>query len=84
MRDVVHHVADEETVLLPAAERMLADELEEIGAKMNKRRLELAAPRAGEIAGNTLRALPASTMLMSVGALLAGSLMLKRAFRRRA
>ena len=83
-RDVMHHVADEETVLLPAAERMLADQLEEIGAKMNRRRLELATPRAGEIAGNTLRALPASTMLMSVGAVLAGSLMLKRALRRRA
>jgi len=84
MRDVMHHVADEETVLLPAAERMLADELGELGAKMTKRRLELSAPRAGEIAGNTLRALPASTMLMGVGAALAGSLLLKRAMRRRA
>ena len=84
MRDVLHHVADEETVLLPAAERMLADELGELGAKMTRRRLELSAPRAGEIAGNTIRALPASTMLMSVGAVLAGSLMLKHALRRRA
>ena len=78
MRDVMHHVADEETVLLPAAERMLGGELEELGAQMMKRRLQLSAPRAGEIAGNTLRALPASTMLMSVGAVLAGSLVLKR------
>jgi len=84
MRDVLHHVADEESVLLPAAERMLADENSELGAKMTRRRLELSAPRAAEMAGNTLRALPASTMLMSVGALLAGSLMLKRVFRRRA
>jgi len=84
MRDVLHHVADEETVLLPAADRMLADELGELGAKMTRRRLELSAPRAGEIAGNTIRALPASTMLMSVGAVLAGSLMLKHALRRRA
>jgi len=84
MRDVLHHVADEETVLLPAAERMLAGELGELGAKMTRRRLELSAPRAGEIAGNTIRALPASTMLMSVGAVLAGSLMLKHALRRRA
>ena len=84
MRDVMHHVADEETVLLPAAERLIADELGELGAKMTKRRLELSAPRAGEIAGNTLRALPASTMLMGVGAALAGSLLLKRAMRRRA
>jgi hemerythrin superfamily protein len=84
MRDVMHHVADEESVLLPAAERLLADELDELGAQMTKRRLELAAPRAGEIAGNTLRALPASTMLMSVGAVLAGGLVLNRALRRRA
>jgi len=83
MRDVMHHVADEETVLLPAAERLLADELDELGARMTKRRLELAAPRAGEIAGNTLRALPASTMLMSIGALLAGGLVVNRALRRR-
>jgi iron-sulfur cluster repair protein YtfE (RIC family) len=68
MRDVMHHVADEETVLLPAAERMIAGDLGELGAKMTRRRLELSAPRAGEIAGNTPRALPASTMLMSVGA----------------
>ncbi|MDQ6679569.1 MAG: hemerythrin domain-containing protein [Pseudomonadota bacterium] len=84
MRDVMHHVADEETVLLPAAERLLDAELGALGAQMTKRRLELATPRAGEIAGNTLRALPASTMLMSVGAVLAGGLVLNRAFRRRA
>jgi hemerythrin superfamily protein len=84
MRDVLHHVADEESVLLPAAERMLADENSELGAKMTRRRLELSAPRAGEMARNTLRALPASTMLMSVGAVLAGSLVLKHALRRRA
>jgi hemerythrin-like domain-containing protein len=83
MRDVMHHVADEETVLLPVAERLLADELDELGARMTRRRLELAAPRAGEIARNTLRSLPASTMLMSVGALLAGGLVVNRALRRR-
>jgi hemerythrin superfamily protein len=83
MRDVMHHVADEETVLLPAAERLLADELEELGARMTRRRLQLSAPRAGEIAGNTLRALPASTMLMTIGGLLAGSLVLKRVLARR-
>jgi hemerythrin-like domain-containing protein len=83
MRDVMHHVADEETVLLPVAERLLADDIEELGAQMTKRRLELTAPRAAEIAANTLRALPASTMLMSVGALLAGGLVLNRALRRR-
>ena len=44
--------ADEETLLLPAAERVLADQLGELGAQMTKRRFQLAAPRSGEIAGS--------------------------------
>ena len=82
MRDVIHHVADEETVLLPAAEKLLGDQVNELGAQMTKRRLQLAGPRAGEIAGNTLRAMPASTMLMGVGAVLASGLVVS-ALRRR-
>jgi len=69
MRDVMHHVADEETILLPDAERVLADRLEELGAAMTKRRLELVAPRTLEIAWNQARALPASNVLMGAGAL---------------
>jgi hemerythrin superfamily protein len=82
MRTVLHHVADEETILLPAAERLIPDRLNELGADMTKRRLELAAPRAGEIIGNTVRAMPASTMLIGAGALIAGSYLLRHAFRR--
>jgi hemerythrin superfamily protein len=82
MRDVLHHVADEETVLLPAAELLLKDRLSELGAQMTKRRLELAGPRAAEIAGNTVRAMPAGAMLMA-GGLLAGGYLLKRAFDQR-
>lgn len=49
MRDVMHHVADEETILLAAAERMLGEQrLQEMGAQMTRRRLslvkEVAAP----------------------------------------
>ena len=69
MRDVMHHVADEETVLLPDAERSLADQLEELGAAMTRRRLELVAPKTLEIAWNTARALPASNVLMGAGAI---------------
>jgi hemerythrin superfamily protein len=69
MRDVMHHVADEETILLPDAERSLADRLEELGAAMTKRRLELAAPKTLDIAWNTARALPASNVLMGAGAI---------------
>ena len=32
MRDVMHHVADEETILLPEAERLMADRLGDLGA----------------------------------------------------
>lgn len=78
MRDVLHHVADEETRLLPQAERLLHDRLGELGAQMTKRRLQLSAPRAGEIAMNTARTLPASSMLLAAGALVAGTYFMKR------
>jgi hemerythrin superfamily protein len=80
MRDVMHHVADEETRLLPDAERLLGDRLGELGAQMTKRRLELAAPRAGEIAMDTMRATSTGTMMMAAGALLAGAYIFSRAF----
>src|SRR4051812_3275996 len=41
MRTVLHHVADEETQLLPKAERVLAEHLSELGARMTRRRLQL-------------------------------------------
>ena len=55
MRDVIHHVADEETVLIPAAERLLADRLDELGAEMTQLRFKLTTPHAGEIAATTRR-----------------------------
>lgn len=78
MRDVMHHVADEETILLPEAERLMADRLGDLGAQMLKRRVELSAPRGGEIAGNMLRGMPKSTMMLAAGALMAGTYLLKR------
>jgi hemerythrin superfamily protein len=65
IRDVMHHVADEETVLLPEAERLLKDRLSELGAQMTRRRMELVAPHAGEIAVNTARVMPAGAMLLA-------------------
>ena len=64
----MHHVADEETVLLPAAERVLTDHLGELGGRMSKRRFELARPRAGEIVSGLVRSTPPSTALMLAGA----------------
>ncbi|WP_228526737.1 hemerythrin domain-containing protein [Noviherbaspirillum soli] len=78
MRDVMHHVADEETILLPEAERLMGDRLGDLGAQMLKRRVELAAPRGGEIATNMLRGMPKSTMMLAAGALMAGTYLMKR------
>lgn len=72
MRDVLHHVADEETVLLPQAERLLGDRLHELGARMTKRRLELTVPRTGEIALNMARAMSTSTLAV-LGAAVTGA-----------
>src|SRR5690606_12024134 len=74
---VIHHVADEETVLLPAAERMLAEQLSELGAQMTRRRFQLVAPHSGEIALNTARVTTATTVLLT-GGLLAGLAMIAR------
>jgi hypothetical protein len=81
MRDVIHHVADEETTLLPDAERLLgSDRLSELGAEMTKRRLQLAGPRIGEIAKNQVRAMPTSYVVAGAAVLLAGSFAMRKAF----
>jgi hypothetical protein len=76
MREVIRHVADEETMLLPDAERVLRNRLPELGARMTERRLELVAPRAGEIAVNTARAFPGAVAalagVVAVGLFFAG------------
>jgi iron-sulfur cluster repair protein YtfE (RIC family) len=77
MRDVMHHVADEETVLLPEAERILSkDRLEELGTQMTSRRLALLKPKAGKIAKNTAVGFSGSTTALVVG--LAGAEMAAR------
>jgi hemerythrin-like domain-containing protein len=82
MRNIMHHVADEETTLLPEAERVLGDRVNELGAEWAKRKMQLAMPRAGELAMNTVKAMPASTMLLGAGALLAGSYIIGHAFKK--
>jgi hemerythrin superfamily protein len=82
MRDVVHHVADEETVLLPEAERTLSrDRLAELGTEMTKRRLQLVRPKAGKIARNTAVGFSGSTAAIAMG--LTGALFAARAIIRK-
>ena len=84
MNAVLHHVADEETKLLPAAEKTLGKErLAELGAQMTARRLELAKPRAGELAVNLVKAAPGKTALATVGVLMAGTMLVNRMRRKR-
>jgi hypothetical protein len=63
MRDVMHHVADEETTLLPAAERLLPQRLKPLGAEMTRRRAALLAPRSAELAMLAFRSLPESAFV---------------------
>jgi hemerythrin superfamily protein len=58
MRTVIHHVADEESVLLPLAERRLADRLSELGGQMTRRRMQLLAPHGRELVITTLQSFP--------------------------
>jgi hemerythrin superfamily protein len=76
MRDVMHHVADEETTLLPAAERLLPERLGELGAEFTRRRLQLLAAHAGEMMGQTARGFPESMAVMATSALSAPSYLL--------
>lgn len=82
MRDVLHHAAEEETIMLPKAERLLGNRLTELGAEMMKRRLELSAPHAGEIAMNGVRTMHTGTLVMTTGAAVAGAYLLKKVFER--
>jgi hemerythrin superfamily protein len=82
MRDVVHHVADEETVLLPEAEQLMTKErLSELGTEMTKRRLQLVTPKAGKIARNTAVGFSGSTAAVVMG--VAGALFAARALTRK-
>jgi hemerythrin superfamily protein len=78
MRVVIHHVADEETCLLPAAERLLDDRLGELGLEMTRRRVELLKPHAGELAASAVRSFPGGAvagLLLTAGAVAIGTML---------
>ena len=78
MRHVMHHVADEETLLLPTAERLIPEQLGELGARMTKRRLELAGRRTPELASSMARSFSAGALLAAGSAMLSGAHLLTR------
>ena len=78
MRTVMHHVADEESVLLPEAERTMGDRLHELGAQMTKRRMELLRPHVRELAATSVQSFPVMSLLAATSALFLGSMLLRR------
>lgn len=77
MREVLHHVADEETLFLPQAERALRGRLGELGWRMTQRRLALLAPRAPRLAYERARGMRGRSAL-GLAALLVGAAFLGR------
>jgi hypothetical protein len=77
MREIIHHVADEETAMLPHAEALLGGQLGELGARMAKRRLQLMAAGAPKAVRTKARALPGGPVLWTAGALVAGVLLFR-------
>ncbi len=77
MREVMHHMAEEETRFLPEVERVLQGRLGELGAQMLQRRMALMAPRLPALAWHRLRASRARSWWW-VAALAVGGLMAAR------
>jgi hemerythrin superfamily protein len=82
MRAVIHHVADEETVLLPTAERLLRDQLGELGMQMTRRRMQLIAPHGRELAVTTAQSFPVMATAFAGIALAIGALVMNARVRR--
>ncbi|MGH8290915.1 MAG: hemerythrin domain-containing protein [Steroidobacteraceae bacterium] len=72
IRIVLHHVADEETVLLPLAEELMPEELGHLGRLMTQRRIELLKPHAAELASTSIRTFPIVAAAAAVGVLVMG------------
>jgi hemerythrin superfamily protein len=77
IRAVLHHVADEETTLLPLAEELMPDELGHLGRLMTQRRIELLRPHAAEAATTTIRTFPIGAAAAAAGVLAAGWLLVR-------
>jgi hypothetical protein len=78
MRHLMHHVADEETLLLPTAERLIPEQLAELGSRMTRRRFELAGRRTPELASSMARSFSAGALLAAGSAMLSGAHLLTR------
>jgi hemerythrin superfamily protein len=79
IRTVLHHVADEETVLLPLAEDVLGDQLGALGWQMTRRHIELLKPHVAELTTTTARTFPVGSAAAVAGVLTLGWLLIRGA-----
>ncbi|HEY1889132.1 MAG TPA: hemerythrin domain-containing protein [Steroidobacteraceae bacterium] len=77
IRVVLHHAADEETVLLPLAEELMPDDLGRLGRLMTQRRIELLRPHMAQAAATTIRTFPIGAAAAAAGVLAAGWLLIR-------
>jgi hemerythrin superfamily protein len=77
MRTVLHHVADEESIVLPEAEMLMPQQLGQLGMQMTRRRLELLKPHLAEVAVTTARSFPVATAAAAASLLAIGWLMFR-------
>ena len=78
IRAVIHHVAEEETVLLPLAEAKLQDQLRELGWRMTARRIELLKPHAADVVTTAALTFPVATTAAALGVCAGVWLLLRR------
>jgi len=78
IRAVIHHVAEEETVLLPLAETKLQEQLRDLGWRMTVRRMELVRPHAAEVASTAALTFPIATAAAAVSVCAGVWLLLRR------
>jgi len=83
MREVLHHVADEESILLPRAELLLGEQLAELGMEMTRRRMELLRPNLNEVAVTFARSFPVATIAAAAGLLAVGWMLVRPSGRTR-
>jgi len=79
IRTALHHIADEETTLLPWAETRLKDQLRELGWQMTVRRMELLKPHMSEAASTFAMTFPILTGAAVAGLLTAAWLVVRSA-----
>jgi hemerythrin superfamily protein len=77
MKVVLHHVADEESMVLPEAEDLMPERLTELALSMTRRRMELLRPHLGEVVRTSALSFPVITAATAVGFLAIGWLLVR-------